>query len=290
MTFSQGTYFGSIDQEKHSIIYNDWGDKASPVIICVHGLTGNGSDFGYIAPALVALGYRVIAVDLPGRGASDFLKDPQNYTYAQYIKDLFLLLDHLGLNTPASVDWLGVSLGGLLGIYIAGMKNTPIKRLILNDVGPSVPKPVLDFIHQVISQTYHFENIDALEQTMRQTRGLTWGPMADEQWAFMAKHNARTLDDGTITYSYDPNIATVFKDNPIGDVDLWPFWDDISLPVLLLRGKKSLVLTKKIVKQMKKRKVGAAMDFHVFNDCGHVPSLMAPDQIAVITDWLGIQN
>lgn len=283
MGFSEKTFASKNSQGLHTIVYNDWGDEDARPIICVHGLTGNGRDFDIIAPELVKDGYRVIAVDLPGRGRSDFLPNPLDYNYHQYCHDLKTLLDLLNLK---EVDWLGVSLGGLLGIKIAGEAQSPIKRLILNDVGPVVPKPALDFIHSVISQTYRFDSIPDLEKRMRETRGLTWGPMTDAHWKKMAEDNARALPDGGITYSYDPAIAKVFEKFPIGEEDLWRYWDKIACPVKLIHGKMSVVLTKPIVEEMKVRGPGPQMTYTVFKDCGHVPSLMAHNQIKSVMNWL----
>lgn len=281
MDFETHSYTG---HGGHKIVYSDHGAKDAQPVVCVHGLTGNGLDFDFLAQDLVGHGYRLICVDLAGRGRSDFLSDPLSYHYEQYRADLFALLDHLELNSPASVDWIGVSLGGLLGIWIAGMEDSPIRRLILNDVGPSVPKAALDFIAQVIAPLYEFADIAELEERMRATRGLSWGPVTDDQWAHMATHNHRALDNGNISYAYDHLIAEMFKTSPIGEVDLWEFWDRISCPVQVLRGGQSLVLPPDMVAEMQSR--GASFDLHVFEDCGHVPSLMAPNQIAVVREWL----
>lgn len=286
MLYTEKSFTAQNSSGTHTIIYSDWGDEAARPLICVHGLTGNGHDFDRIAPALAADGRRVIAIDLAGRGRSDFLPDPRDYTYGQYIHDLDGLLDHAGIDRQKGIDWLGVSLGGLLGIRIAGERAGLIDRLILNDVGPTVPRPALDFIHKVISQTYEFDTIPDLEKRMRETRGLTWGPMSDADWAHMAAHNARALENGMITYSYDPNIAAVFEEHPTGEVDLWPLWDRIRSHVFLLHGKKSVILTQGIVDEMKTRGPGPTMDYHLFKDCGHVPSLMDPGQIEIVRSWL----
>ncbi len=286
MPFTEKSFLSLNSQGYHRIVYSDWGPKNGQPVIAIHGLTGNGHDFDYIAPALVASGFRVIAVDLPGRGRSDFLTNPMDYNYGQYCRDLMALLAHLDLAEPASVDWLGVSLGGLLGIALAGLPNTPIRRLILNDIGPEVPKPALDFIHQVISQIYVFDNLQAMEERMRATRGLTWGPVNDEQWRHMAEHNARPLEDGSLTYGYDPAIAEIFKTEPTGPQDLWPFWKTLAQPALVIHGAKSVILTADIIEKMRQTKPGAKLDIVQFADCGHVPSLMAPHQIEVIEKWL----
>lgn len=284
MSFSENQFTSINSQGFHRIVYNDWGPENGFPVICVHGLTGNGHDFDFLAEELIRNGHRLIAVDLPGRGRSDFLPSPHDYNYRQYFHDIMALLAHLNVSGPASVDWIGISLGGLLGIYLAGLKDTPIRRMIINDVGPEVPKKALDFIHQVISQTYTFDTVHALEKRMRATRGLTWGPVTDDQWRHMAEHNARALDNGQITYAYDPEIAVVFESHPIGDVDLWAYWDNIACPLLVLQGKQSVILTGDILKKMDER--GPSFDLHVFKGCGHVPSLMAPDQIEVVRKWL----
>lgn len=312
MTYTEKSFLSLNSQGFHNIVYSDWGPKDGNIVICVHGLTGNGHDFDYLAPALVEDGHQVIAIDLPGRGRSEFLQNPFDYTYNQYLTDITALLARLGVYPAACVphesssfvdfwtqylpyrehyscprvDWIGVSLGGLLGIRMAGLPLSPIKRMIINDVGPIVPQEALDFIYQVIAQEYVFETIYDLEQRMRETRGLTWGPITDEQWKHMAEHNARPLPDGRITYGYDPKISEVFKFAPIGDVDLWPLWDKIDEPVQLIRGENSTLLTLDIVAEMCRRKTGGLLDFVEIENAGHVPSLMAPDQIELVRSWL----
>lgn len=284
MSFVERACFGLNSRGLHRLVYSDWGDVNAYPIIGVHGLTGNGHDFDFLAPALVEHGYRVIAIDLPGRGRSDFLSDPLDYNYTQYCNDITTIMAHAGITPETGCDWIGISLGGLLGIRFAGMERSPIRRLILNDVGPTVPKAALDLIYMVIAQTYRFDTVMALEQRMKETRGLSWGPVTDEQWTHMAAHNARATEDGMVTYSYDPAIAAVFKTAPTGDVDLWPFWDSIQVPVLVIQGGKSMILPKDLIEEMRQHLT--KFDLQVFEDCGHVPSLWAPNQIDVITHWL----
>ncbi len=286
MQYTEHSFLGRNSKGFHRLVYSDWGDDTARIVICVHGLTGNGHDFDFIAPALVDHGYRVIAIDLAGRGRSDFLANPMDYSHAQYCDDLTALFADLNINEPQSVDWLGVSLGGLLGIRIAAAENSPIHKLILNDVGPIVSQDVLDFLHQYVSPLYTFDTVQALETRLRETRGLSWGPVTDAQWNHMAAHNARALDDGQISYAYDPAIAYIFKDLPLGEVDLWPLWHSLEQRVLLLHGAQSLVLTDDVVEKMREHYNGKQMDYVRFEDCGHVPSLMAQDQILAVTDWL----
>ncbi len=283
MSFTEKSYFGFHDNGQHQIYYNDWGAEDGNPVICVHGLTGNGYDFNFLAEELIKHGHRVIAVDLPGRGRSDFHADPLLYNYDQYIRDLQELLVHLDLQAPDSVDWLGVSLGGALGLRMAEMEHSPVKRLIINDIGPAVEKAALDFIYQVISQTYIFDTVADLEARMRATRGLTWGPVTDAQWRHMAEHNARATDDGRITYGYDPQIARVFETAPIGDADLWESWKGTTCPVMVIQGAQSALLTDDIIDEMEEVR---EFDLTVFEGCGHVPSLMAPEQIKIVKTWL----
>ncbi len=285
MGFSEKSFLSLNSQGYHRVTYSDWGEEDGNPVLCVHGLTGNGHDFDVLAEALVKDGHRVIAVDLPGRGRSDFLPNPLDYHYGQYWQDIMALLTHLDLAEPERVDYIGISLGGLLGFRLAGIKDTPIKRFICNDVGPEVPKDALDFIYQVIAQEYVFDTIEEMELRMRATRGLSWGPVTDEQWHEMAEHNARALPDGSLTYGYDPQIARIFESEPTGAIDLWPFFEAIECETLLIRGGQSLVLPEDITQKM--RSLQPNMDFHQFDDCGHVPSLMAPEHIALISEWLG---
>lgn len=284
MSFQEKSYYSLHNDGQHRICFSDWGDKDANPIVCVHGLTGNGRDFDYLAEDLIKHGHRLIAVDLPGRGRSDFHDDPLLYNYDQYMKDLHELLVDLGLEAPGSVDWIGISLGGLLGMRMAGLDNSPIKRLIINDVGPVVPKEALEFIHAMISKDFSFDTVAELEERMRATRGLTWGPVTDEQWHHMAEHNARGRDDGRITYAYDPKIAVVFETSPIGDVDLWAYWAKITCPTMLIHGTESMLLTRDIIEEMGQS--GPEFDLVSFDGCGHVPSLMAPNQIEILRSWL----
>lgn len=274
----------------HNIVYSDWGHNNPQVLICIHGLTGNGHDFDYLAPKLVECGYRIIAIDLAGRGRSDFLPNPLDYNYKQYQQDILTVLANINLDKPQSVDWLGVSLGGLLGIVLASEENTPIRRLILNDIGPEVPKKAVKFILRIIRKLYKFKNLEKLEKRMRNTRGLTWGAITDDQWKHMAKHNFRKISKGKISYAYDEKISHIFKSQPTGNVNLWPLWQQIKCPTLVLRGGKSVILPKDILEKMKITTVNSSIDTHIFEDCGHVPSLMAPNQINVIKDWLEKKN
>ena len=135
----------------HEIAYVEWGPAdAERVVICVHGLTRQGRDFDHLAAHLAALGGRVICPDLVGRGRSGRLRDPQDYALPQYCSDMNALIAHSG---APRVDWVGTSLGGLIGLALAGLPGThPIRRLVINDIGPVVPAAGLQRIGQYVAE------------------------------------------------------------------------------------------------------------------------------------------
>ena len=284
----EGHYISHNSQGFHRIVYSDWGPSDGNIIVCVHGLTCNGRDFDWLSHALAQDGYRVIAVDLAGRGRSDFLSNADDYNYDQYISDLTALFAHLDISEEKSIDWIGVSLGGLLGMRLAALEGSPIRRIILNDVGPEIPQTALDFIAEYISKTYRFKNLNELETLMRETRGVTWGPMSDEQWHAMAENNARALPDGQLTYAYDPQIAHVFNGEPIGKLNFWPLWEAMQQDCLVIRGQSSVIFPAAVADKMAVKGPGALgrMNFVEIEGCGHVPSLMTEDQISIVKNWL----
>ncbi len=291
MNFTEKSYRSLNSLGFHNIVYSDWvpqnTDNKERIIIGVHGITCNGSDFDILAEALCDRGYRFIAVDLPGRGRSDFLPNPMDYNPIQYSRDIAALLAHLDIDQNQTIDWLGVSLGGLIGIALAGVQNSPISRMIINDVGPVVPQAAMEYIKDVVFEPRYFDTIKHLEDDLRTNQRSQWGPLTDEQWHHMAEQNARALDDGSLTYAYDPDIRIPFaKALKTGGGDLWPYWDNIKCPVMVLRGGYSKILPLEIVQDMQNRGPGENMHLVQFDDCGHVPSMWAPGHIEAITQWL----
>jgi pimeloyl-ACP methyl ester carboxylesterase len=288
MSYNEHAYLSLNSDGFHQITYSEWGTENEEIIICVHGLTGNGHDFNWIAEHLYKKGYRVIAPDIVGRGRSDFLKNPDDYNYNQYLQDLMGLLSHLNISKPKSIDWLGISMGGLLGMILASFKNSPIRRLILDDIGPEAPLEDLELIIKYLSIEYRFQNIAEMEQFMRETRGLSWGPVADEQWPLMAENNARALQDGSIGYAFDYNIIHKFKTEPVGQYDLWHCWDHIDCPVFIIRGSESTIFPQNVAEDMLKRGPGKRhmVDLEVIEGFGHVPALMDNAQHELVSQWL----
>jgi len=280
MNPAQQQFLGLSPAGFHRNIYWEWATAApgAPVLVAIHGLTRNGRDFDAVATAL-SPDFRVVCPDVVGRGRSDWLPDGALYSYPQYLADSTALLARLAV---ASVDWLGTSMGGLIGLMLAAQPLSPIRRLILNDVGPLVPKAALERIGSYVGQDPRFESIAGVEAYLRRVHE-PFGRLSDAQWAHLALHSARPAQGG-YSLAYDPAIARAFQAGPIADVDLWPLWDRIACPVLILRGASSDLLLPDTAAEMVRRKANATLA--VMPDCGHAPVLMDPGQIATIRDWL----
>ena len=264
----------------HRLVYSEWpGPKGAPTLVCVHGLTRNSKDFDVIAEALSAH-YRVVCPDMPGRGRSDYLALPAQYGYPVYLADIAALIARLDVE---SVDWLGTSMGGLIGMMLAAQPGQPIRRLVLNDIGAVVSKAGLERIASYVGLDPAFPSLDAMEIVVRQTFA-SFGAMTDAQMRRMTEASARRRPDGTYGFAYDPHIGDAFKAGPMQDVDLWPVWEAIKCPVLLLRGAQSDIVTSEIAREMTRR--GPKAKLVEFADVGHAPALLSEDQIGAVRDFL----
>ena len=264
----------------HRVHYTEWGDSHNPkVLICVHGMTRTGRDFDFLAAALEQE-YRVICPDVVGRGQSDWLDDKADYTYPLYVSDMAMLMARVDAER---IDWIGTSMGGLIGIFLASYAGTPIHKLLVNDVGPLIPAAGLKRIAKYVGQQITWDTFDAMDRALR-IYAPTFGKLTDVQWRHMLIHSSRQLDDGRYTMGYDPGIAEVFNTMEMKDIDLWPVWDAIRCPTLLLRGAYSDVLNHADAIAMTER--GPRAKLIEFPGMGHAPALMADDQIAVVRDWL----
>ena len=263
----------------YGLSYADWGSPdAARTIVCVHGLTRNGRDFDHLATALQDPA-RVICPDMVGRGLSDPLRDPEQYALPTYVAHMLQLLDQLELG---QVDWVGTSMGGLIGMGVAA-SGAPIGRLVLNDIGPFIPKAALERINRHLGLSLSFASLEALEAHLREIHA-GFGPLSDAEWRHLAEHSASRREDGTFRLSYDQRLAEPMKRGPIADIDLWPVWDQVRCPVLVLRGTQSELLLAATAEEMTRRGPGA--EVVEIDGTGHAPALMARDQIAIVRDWL----
>jgi pimeloyl-ACP methyl ester carboxylesterase len=265
----------------HRLAYVEFGNPAAPAVVCVHGLTRNGRDFDPLAEAL-AEKFHVICPDLPGRGKSDWLAAGAMYQPANYVVALAHLL--AALNKP--VAWVGTSLGGICGMMLAAAGNTPVTRLVLNDIGPFIPAAALARIRDYMSTgPERFASLAAVEAHLREIHA-PFGPLTDANWGHLARHSYRRVPShdggGGFALHYDPKITEPIKAAVPIDADMWPIWQAIHVPVLAIRGAKSDLLTEETFERM--RTDGAA-SFTV-EDAGHAPALMDEAAIAVIEDYL----
>jgi len=250
--------------------------------MCVHGLTRNGRDFDALALAL-SDHYRVICPDVIGRGKSDWLSDKVHYGYAQYCADMNALIARSGART---VDWVGTSMGGIIGMFMASHSGAPIERMVVNDVGPFIPKAALERIKQYVGNDVSFDSLDDAEKYIRCV-SAGFGPLSDTQWRHLAETSVRPIDDGTLKLIYDPSLAHAFS-GPTNDVDMWNIWDKVSCPTLLIRGGNSDLLLTDTAEEMTRR--GPRAQMIEFEGIGHAPMLMSNDQIEAVRDFLLADN
>ena len=273
--------------------WNATGNPAHPhVIVCVHGLSRQGRDFDTLARAL-APHARVICPDVIGRGESDWLDDPQGYQIPLYGGDMLAMLAQVQQQGAiAALDWVGTSMGGLIGMGLAGQPGlplpTPIRRLVLNDVGPSLNWEALQRIGQYLGAPVRFaseqQGADALWAI-----SSSFGPHTPGQWLALSRPMLRPAPEGGFKLHYDPAIAVSFKNltpqmAKDGEAMVWQLYDQIKAQTLLLRGAVSDLLTPDTAAQMLQR--GPHPRMVEFAGIGHAPTLVAADQVAAVTQFL----
>lgn len=263
----------------HRVAYYEWGDAHNPrVVVCVHGLTRNGRDFDVLGEAL-ASSHRVLAVDMPGRGQSEWLADPMDYGFVTYVTTLTALISRAGVER---VDWVGTSMGGLLGMVLAAQRNSPIERMVINDVGPTIEPAALTRIAAYVGADPTFASYDDIAEYIR-TVSAPFGRLDDAQWDHLTRSSVRMRSDGRWGLICDPGIAVPFKASA-APPDLWNMWDAIRCRALLLRGRNSDLLSAATAQAMTER--GPQPRLVEFDDAGHAPSLLTREQIAPIMEFL----
>lgn len=265
----------------HRIAYAEWGDPRNrEVLVCVHGLLRTGRDFDDLGRALAGQ-FRVVCPDLAGRGESDRLADPMLYAAPQYLSDMVTLIARLDAE---SVSWVGTSLGGLVGMALAALAGTPVKKLVLNDAGPLIAHAALERIAGYVGQFPRFGSIEAAEKHMR-TISAPFGPHSDAQWRALTEKWVRKNEDGGWRPHYDPRIGEVYRATlPEKDIDLWSTYDAVRCPTLVLRGELSDLLSRETAAQMARR--GPKAQVREIRGVGHAPTLLHADQIAIVRDFL----
>ena len=261
-------------------MYREWGDPDNPrVVTCVHGLTRNGRDFDVLAQRLAGR-FRFLCPDMPGRGDSEWLRDPNDYSFATYLPTLTALLAHARADRVA---WVGTSMGGLLGMVMAAQPETPVTRLVVNDVGPVIEGAALARIAAYVGLDPAFDSFASLEAHIREV-SAPFGALTDAQWDTLARTTARESPDGRWRLKYDPGIGVPFRAAAAQNSDLWAIWDAIQCPTLLLRGAQSDLLSSATAAEMRSR--GPKPELVEVPGVGHAPMLLSEEQIAPVEAFL----
>ncbi len=266
----------------HRMAYTEWGDPANPrVLICVHGLTRNGRDFDVLANAL-ASDYRVVCPDVVGRGRSDRLPFSDDYALPTYANDIIALVARLGVE---SVHWLGTSMGGLIGMFLASLPGSPISRLVLNDVGPAIAIDALQRIGEYLGKAPDFADLAEAEAYVRVV-SAPFGALSDAQWRYMTLVGTRAKPDGGFEMNYDRAIAQPYQKAFLEakEISLWPMYDAIRCPTLVLRGVLSDILLHDTAAEMSTR--GPKAKLVEVPAVGHAPMFLEESQVRIVQDFL----
>ena len=276
----------------------------------MHGLARNSRDFDFLARDL-ANRCRVVCVDVAGRGDSEWLADKGDYSFSTYLADAAALIARITAPAAASffgtfrgrrnaapgpvrIDWVGTSMGGLIGMLLAAKPGTPIRRLVLNDVGPFIPWSALYRLKGYVTGGRPFRSIAEVEVYLRKACAQ-FGPLTDEHWRHLAEHSVEPMEGNGYRLRYDPGIGDTMRgaqpdpEFPLGPnflagIDLWKTWAAIRCPTLVLRGAESDVLSRDTLLQMQALKPG--VEILELPGIGHAPALMGYDQIAALRAFL----
>lgn len=275
-------------EAKRQLAYTDWGDSQNNhVVLCVPGLTRNGRDFDFLADALQQ-DFRVICVDLAGRGRSDWLDDPNGYhSPLTYLADMEHVIEHIRSQYQTNIQlyWVGVSLGGLIGIPMAARRRRSVtfRGLVISDIGPFVSAHILTLFAEYVGKAPRFSSLDELTAWMKKT-ALPHSGLTEAQWQHQAKYSAKNYENGMVGFRYDPDISSGFQPEKWNDIDLWKYWDKLNLPILVIRGERSEILTTELVQKMQQH-VPTANVIELAG-VGHAPMLMSTEQIRMVSDFL----
>ncbi|MFZ6648254.1 alpha/beta fold hydrolase [Undibacterium sp. TJN25] len=269
----------------HKLSYKEWGDpRNAKVLVCVHGLTRVADDFDALAASL-SDSYRVICPDVVGRGQSGWLRNAQHYQIPQYVSDMVTLLARADAET---VDWFGTSMGGLIGMGLAALPDTPIRKLVLNDVGPTINAAAIARIGEYLGQDVRFASFEEGAAYIRAI-SLSFGPHTDAEWNKLAADVLKQDSNGQWTRHYDLGLAAPIKATTpemavAAQAALWVAYDAVRCETLLVRGSESDLLSPDVAQQMTQR--GPKARLVEIAGVGHAPTFLHQDQIQIARDFL----
>lgn len=270
----------------HRMAYREWSPASEErgTVLCVHGLTRTGGDFDRLAATLAGEGWRVVCPDIAGRGLSDRLPSAELYDIPQYVADCATLLARL--DRPA-IDWVGTSMGGLVGMAFASLAGHPIRRLLVNDIGPVVARAGLARIAGYVGGDARYPDFASAEAALRRTMA-SFGPHTDEEFRLLSRHHF--VEKGGEWVSHlDPLVARAFEHPPDEDMRLWPLWEAIDCPVTVIRGEASDLLdaaTATLMTRGGPSGTGPRARLETLAGVGHAPTLIRSEQIDLVRRFL----
>lgn len=294
----KNSYLGVSEEGFHNIAYTEWGvrDFELPTVICVHGYTRNSRDFDELASYFSLQGRHVFCPDVVGRGESSWFHQASHYNFTQYVADMTSLIAR---TQARQVDWVGTSMGGLIGMMLAALPNSPIRRLVLNDIGPQIPIDGLRRLAKYAGKDPVFKSFDEAKLHF-QTNYAEFGNLTDKQWVQFTKNSVEERAPNVFTARVDPNIKnpkttsqilSEFFHHPtkalegiLYDIDLWSTWKDVRCPVLVIHGRHSDLLTPEIIRRM--QRVHPDIEVYEKEDAGHSPALLDLIDHQTISQWL----
>lgn len=258
-------------KEEYRMFYTAWGnqEQCKKTMICVHGLNRNSRDWDFVGSYFAKKGYYVIAPDIVGRGNSDYLKDPMQYDIPFYVADMFLMIKTLGLT---NIDWVGTSMGGLIGMGMAAMEHHPLRRMVLNDIGAEIEHTGLARIGGYSGSQPEFDSYTLAKDYLINI-SRDFGDLPEEIWEYYAQNSLQKNSQGKYEIKRDVNLSKPFSASaPIDkNMELWPYWDKVKIPTLVIRGEHSDILSKLTIDRM--QKINSATSTVQVDKAGHAPYL-----------------
>lgn len=292
------SFLGISEEGFHDIAYIEWGSRSPdlPTVICVHGYTRNSRDFDELASYLSHMGRHIFCPDIVGRGNSSWFQNSHHYNFTQYLSDMNALIAR---TQARQIDWIGTSMGGIIGMLLAALPHSPIRRLILNDIGPQVPLYGLKRLVKYAGNDPDFKSIDEAKNHFK-VNYAQFGALTEQQWDDFTEHSVEKRAPNLYVMKVDPGIknpksafqvVSEFFHHPhkalegvVYDIDLWSVWKKIRCPVLVIRGAQSDLLTPEIIKKM--IRIHSNTDVYEIEDAGHAPALLEIENHERIYQWL----
>jgi pimeloyl-ACP methyl ester carboxylesterase len=258
-------------------------EDASLTVLCLHGLTRNGADFGFLAQHMSAR-YRVITADQRGRGKSQWDPDPANYHPGTYVADMFALLDGLAIDR---VVLIGTSMGGLMAMIMGASQPARLRGIVLNDIGPEVPVSGLKRLRRSLNDRAPAATWAEAAQQAKRINEIAFPDYVDADWEAFARRTYVEDASARPIAAFDPAILKGLNETDINAVppNLWPLWKQLgSIPILAIRGALSDIISPEILDAMAAQHPN--LTAITIANRGHAPMLDEPAAVAAVDAFL----